>query len=97
MSKLIIFDVDDEVIPLASAQGIINQELFRAGSRQPLRIVRIDDLSDLPCDCRRPSHRPHRRVCATRAVERNGGHPQLLFFMAAGREYRASAIHFNRP
>lgn len=91
-----IFDVDEEVALIEGGQELVNIHVARASAQGPLRIVQIDDVSGLECDCRRPSHRPHRPMCATMAVNRNHGHPQLLFFMIHGQEYRASGAFFVR-
>lgn len=96
MPELIIYDVDDEVTINPAHRAMVGEELWTAVLHAPLRIIRIDDVSGDSCDCRRPGHRPHRPMCATKAVERNGGHPQLLFFEVNGRLLRASAAWFRR-
>ena len=92
------YRIGDRVRPIPGAESAVDPEIVLvARQRGGLEIVDIEELEAGPCDCRRPRRRNHRRWCASLAIERNGGHPQLLHVLIDGRRHRLSAALVHRP
>ncbi len=91
------FRVGERVRLISGMEPAVEAEVALACRQgRMLEIVAIDELENGRCDCRRPRSRNHRRWCASLALERNGGHPQLLHVIIDGRRHQLSAALVQR-